>query len=776
MPVTLSTPEVLVNTGLIGGPQINAKTVAIAGGGFAVAWQEGPNGQTHMQRYDAFGNAVGSVINFFLSGTLQDVAVANDGRIVVATSFSNVLNVRSVDPATGAVSAGSALSLAATVTGAQLVNTGAANLGLVVNLANNSLLSGTSTSLGVATTVPGSFATPTSSPIIETVATGGANLFSLQENGTILSTDGTSLTNANLTEARDLMFVESGFFLAVCHIVSTQTIALVALTGTNDNLSSYTVGPKVVATSLSGTPGVNELAAARDVVSLGNGRILIVWATHDDFGTAPDGLLAQVYNMATGAAEGAAVNLHQTFNATEIAAADVSATLLADGRVAVSYTLGSGVSDLDVFQRILDPRIAGVTVAGTSAADTFVGSAFDDSFSSVSAADRISGGAGSDTVTLVNLTAASIDLANPAAFVGLGPTLDGIENLVGTASADTFFGNSAGNLLDGANGDDFLAGCAGLDSLLGGAGFDTMQGGQDNDTLRGGADSDRVLGQDGDDQLFGDAGTDTLRGGAGDDFVSGGDGDDVVSGGDGNDTLLGDAGNDTIVTGPGTDLAFGGAGNDTFFVTSADSDLNGGADIDTANYSSLAVGAAVPGIYADLAAANSAIAEEFGFHSAEGLLVGIENLTGSGGIDFLAGNSGGNLIRGGAGADFLMGRGGADTLFGGDGIDTFVFGVSSEGPDLIRDFGPNEDLAFAIGAFGDINGSNIATRFVASATAAPAANGSAQFLFDNAGAGFGQLFFDADGNGAGAAVLVATLQFSTAAAQSGFGASSFLFF
>lgn len=776
MPVTLSTPEVLVNTGRLGGAQINAKTVAIAGGGFAVAWQEGPNGSTHMQRYDAFGNAIGSVIDFGLSGTLQDIAVANDGRIVVAVSFVNILNVRSVDPATGTVGAGSQLSLATTVSGVQLVNTGAANLGLVVNLANNTLLSGTCTSLGVASTVPGSFATPTSSPIIETVVTGGVNLFSLQENGTILSTDGTSLTNANLAEARDLMFVESGFFLAVCHTVSSQTISLVALTGTNDNLSTYTVGPKVAATFLSGSPGVNELAAARDVVSLGNGRILIVWATHDDFGTAPDGLLAQVYNMATGAAEGAAVNLHQTFNATEIAAADVSATLLADGRVAVSYTLGSGVSDLDVFQRILDPRIAGVTVAATSGADIFVGSAFDDTFTGVSASDRISGGAGSDTVVMANLTSTAVDLANPAAFAGLGPTLDGIENLVGTATGDTYFGNAVANLLDGGAGDDFLNGRAGDDSLLGGNGLDSLQGGLGADTLRGGADGDRLQGQDGDDQIFGDAGNDTLRGGTGADFMSGGDGDDVVNGGEGDDTIYGDAGNDAIITGPGNDLVFGGDGNDVIYITSADTDVNGGNQTDTANFSFLAINAALQGIYADLSGGMSSVAAEFGFGPSEGTLNAIEFLTGSSGIDFLAGSSGANLIRGGAGADFIMGRAGADTLFGGDDIDTFIFTSTTETGSLIQDFALNEHLAFAIGAFGDINGSNIATRFSASATAAPLANASAQFLFDNSGGGIGRLFFDADGNGAGSAVLVTTLQFTSPTALAGFSASSFLFF
>jgi hypothetical protein len=77
--------------------------------------------------------------------------------------------------------------------------------------------------------------------------------------------------------------------------------------------------------------------------------------------------------------------------------------------------------------------------------------------------------------------------------------------------------------------------------------------------------------------------------------------------------------------------------------------------------------------------------------------------------------------------------------------------------------------------FGDIDAGNIASRFVANAGATPAAYTSAQFLFDNAGAGAGRLFFDADGNGAGAAVLIATITFATSDGLTTFGAGDFLF-
>ena len=61
------------------------------------------------------------------------------------------------------------------------------------------------------------------------------------------------------------------------------------------------------------------------------------------------------------------------------------------------------------------------------------------------------------------------------------------------------------------------------------------------------------------------------------------------------------------------------------------------------------------------------------------------------------------------------------------------------------------------GAFGDINAANISSRLMINATGTVGAIASAQLIFDYAGAGFGQLFFGANGNDAGAAVLIATL-------------------
>ena len=59
-------------------------------------------------------------------------------------------------------------------------------------------------------------------------------------------------------------------------------------------------------------------------------------------------------------------------------------------------------------------------------------------------------------------------------------SLRSIENVIGTADADTITGNDANNRLEGGAGNDVINGGAGSDVLIGGLGGDTLFGGNDN--------------------------------------------------------------------------------------------------------------------------------------------------------------------------------------------------------------------------------------------------------------------------------------------------------
>ena len=63
-------------------------------------------------------------------------------------------------------------------------------------------------------------------------------------------------------------------------------------------------------------------------------------------------------------------------------------------------------------------------------------------------------------------------------------------------------------------------------------------------------------------------------------------GSDVLAGGDGNDTLAGNDSNDELTGGGGADWFAGAAGDDLFFAVdgAADTQISGGAGVDTAHY------------------------------------------------------------------------------------------------------------------------------------------------------------------------------------------------
>ena len=131
-------------------------------------------------------------------------------------------------------------------------------------------------------------------------------------------------------------------------------------------------------------------------------------------------------------------------------------------------------------------------------------------------------------------------------------------------------------------------------------------------------------------------------------------------------------------------------------------------------------------------------------------------LFGSNGSEKLAGTSAAETIFGYSGNDRISGKGGMDILVGGGGNDTFVFDTKPSGKTgiaTIADFRPSEDIiALENGIFGRLkSGALSSANFVAGTKALDAKD---HVIY---GSKSGELFYDADGNGSGAAIHIATL-------------------
>jgi Ca2+-binding RTX toxin-like protein len=137
---------------------------------------------------------------------------------------------------------------------------------------------------------------------------------------------------------------------------------------------------------------------------------------------------------------------------------------------------------------------------------------------------------------------------------------------------------------------------------------------------------------------------------------------------------------------------------------------------------------------------------------------GSDVLSGSSQDDVLSGLGGKDLLFGSGGNDSLTGGTGNDLLVGGLGRDTFVFAESgAANADTLLDFQAGVDsLQLAASAFAaaeaNPDGTLKANNFAAQANATTA---NQHILFDPA---TGSLFYDADGSGAAAKVLVAQFE------------------
>jgi Ca2+-binding RTX toxin-like protein len=123
----------------------------------------------------------------------------------------------------------------------------------------------------------------------------------------------------------------------------------------------------------------------------------------------------------------------------------------------------------------------------------------------------------------------------------------------------------------------------------------------------------------------------------------------------------------------------------------------------------------------------------------------------------LTGNEFGNVVFGNAGANVLNGLGGKDTLLGGKGRDLFQLTTKpgKGNVDYIQDFSTRDDrVALENGVFRKLGkaGGLASTAFVKGPEALDAAD---RVIYDPTNGG---LYYDPDGTGAAAKVLIAALK------------------
>ena len=139
-----------------------------------------------------------------------------------------------------------------------------------------------------------------------------------------------------------------------------------------------------------------------------------------------------------------------------------------------------------------------------------------------------------------------------------GDTLLEIENLVGSAFADTLIGDGEANVLDGGAGNDTLDWRRRADKLIGGNGsryreLRDLRGGGQREPGRGAATGGDAAGDtfSSIENLVGSAFGDTLTGNAGANRLDGRGGADTMAGGAGNDTYVVDNVADKVIEAAG---------------------------------------------------------------------------------------------------------------------------------------------------------------------------------------------------------------------------------
>jgi Ca2+-binding RTX toxin-like protein len=468
------------------------------------------------------------------------------------------------------------------------------------------------------------------------------------------------------------------------------------------------------------------------------------------------------------------------------------------------------------FSLIIAQAGAAVTLTGTSSQETLIGSEANnrlyglggnDTLNGGAGSDRLDGGEGVDLLTYANATGGVfIDLSGysyeSATTTGTVSVTDnilsedrlfGFENITGSNFGDRIYGNAVNNFIIAGGGNDIIYGGAGNDTVSYASNAGAILLDLTNRYILESTDVtatisaasvivsidyiyeiETVIATDYGDRLYGN------------------ELNNVLSGGKGSDVLYGDAGNDTISFAGNTGAVYvdmnlsyaletstvfgivsasspvvstdyfyefenvtGSNSSDRIYANDADNIISGlgGSDIiyggggnDTISYEgnngavsvNLSTSSAQETRQGLSFSPTSVVSNDFIYE--------FENIIGSANYDILTGSDGANQINGGAGSDIINGGAGNDILTGGAGPDKFY--IDNGSVDQITDFVSLTDQIYISRSY---FGLGTATR------ARVVNNGPAvldnSFIFDTNAQ---TLSFDADGAGAGEAVLVAT--------------------
>lgn len=512
------------------------------------------------------------------------------------------------------------------------------------------------------------------------------------------------------------------------------------------------------------------------IVGLADGGFVATWTSNDGSG---EGVYSRVYD-ADGNTSGADIRVNVTTTNNQ---SNASVAALEDGGYIVTWTSQSQDGDgTGIYARIYgadgvaagteflvntttlnsqtSPNVAaledgGFVVTWQSESAIFAqrygvngsilysvtGDTGNNTLSFVGGSARLTGGLGNDSYVVDDandVVVEAFNAGNDTVRSAISYALSvNVENLTLTGSASiNAIGNNLANKLTGNSGNN---------RLDGGLGIDTMTGGTGDDTYIVSASGDKVV-----------------------EAASGGNADTVITsvnytlaaqvenmqiisavgrsvvGNNLNNIITGGYGDDTLNGGTGIDSLRGGLGNDTYVIDTSTDTLteNASAGTDTVQSS---VTYTLKTNFENLTLTGRAAI----------------NGTGNGVSNVLTGNAMVNILSGAAGNDSLNGGLGNDKLTGGAGLDTFLFNTAlSANIDTITDFVAADDtiqLENAIFTKLTATGALNSAFFKANLTG-NAADANDYIIYET---DTGKLFYDADGNGAGAKVQFALLGTAT---------------